>query len=429
MSRPAILVEGLGKRFVIGSGPRRASTLGETLENGVARQLARFRSLFTLGLDPEWGSPEEFWALRDVSFEVKPGDVLGVIGPNGSGKSTLLKVLSRITPPSEGEATISGRVGTLLEIGTGFHGELTGRENVYLSGTILGMKRNDIAQRFDEIVEFSGVKKFIDTPVKHFSSGMYLRLAFAVAAHLRTEVLLIDEVLAVGDAAFQKKCIEKMSEVAREGRTVLFVSHNLAAVSRLCNIGIVLDGGRIVSRASAALALADYERLVRRADAEALGTSCEALAIRGFQIDPVGEPLSPGSSVRFRLELEVRKPFWSLSVVIGLRTAGDEGLLLDVLDSERAPELVKPGRYSIRASLPPLWLRPRIYTAQTKVIGHTSEGSTERLVSESVDVAICSDGTEGLSDRLLQPRIEWTVKPCSAKSPRAQESPHNGERQ
>jgi lipopolysaccharide transport system ATP-binding protein len=410
MSDPAILVDRLGKRFLIGARRVRAGTLTETLTVAFGRRLRLFRNSSAPGVPLSGPSATEIWALRDVSFEVKPGEVLGIIGRNGSGKSTLLKILARITPPTEGEGTIAGRVGSLLEIGTGFHGELTGRENIFLSGTILGMRRNEIAQRFDEIVAFSGVEKFIDTPVKHYSSGMYLRLAFAVAAHLRTEILLIDEVLAVGDAAFQRKCIEKMSDVAGEGRTVLFVSHNLAAVSRLCNAGIVLEAGRIASRGTAAAAVSAYESSLARSDRTSVSAASGTgpLAIRGFKIQE-GGAWTPGSRLRFQLELEVGVPFWSLSVVFGLRTADDEGLVLDVLDSDRAPELVRPGRHSIQVSLPPLWLRPRIYTAQTKAVGHRSDGTTERFLSDCLDVVIVSDGREGLTDRLLQPGIDWKV--------------------
>src|SRR6201999_1868145 len=189
---------------------------------------------------------EEFWALRNVSFDIGRGEVLGIIGRNGAGKSTLLKVLSRVTEPSEGRVTIRGRVASLLEVGTGFHPELTGRENIFLNGAILGMGRTEIRKKFDEIVDFAEVAKFLDTPVKKYSSGMYVRLAFAVAAHLEPEILIVDEVLAVGDAEFQKKCLGKMSEVSKgEGRTVLFVSHNMAAISQLCNKGILLHKGKV----------------------------------------------------------------------------------------------------------------------------------------------------------------------------------------
>ncbi|PYO45260.1 MAG: hypothetical protein DMD33_00070, partial [Gemmatimonadetes bacterium] len=203
-------------------------------------------------------SDREFWALRNVSFELQRGDVLGVIGPNGAGKSTLLKVLARITEPSEGYAFIQGRVGSLLEVGTGFHPELSGRDNVYLNGALLGMRRREIASRFDEIVEFSGIGRFIDVPVKRYSSGMHVRLAFAVAAHLEPEILLIDEVLAVGDQAFQKRCLGRMSEIAHGGRTILYVSHNLASVAALCTQACLLEQGTVVQHGSVESALSRY---------------------------------------------------------------------------------------------------------------------------------------------------------------------------
>jgi lipopolysaccharide transport system ATP-binding protein len=239
-----IKVSGLSKRFRIGALQERQKTLAETLSDSFAMPFRNLRALAQRGrLDRT--RHDYIWALKDVTFEVERGEVVGVIGRNGAGKSTLLKILTRITTPTEGRAYIRGRVGSLLEVGTGFHPELTGRENTYLNGAILGMKREEIDQKFDEIVAFSGVEKFIDTPVKHFSSGMYLRLAFSVAAHLEPDILLVDEVLAVGDAEFQKKCLGKMSEVAGEGRTVLYVSHNLESVRRLCDSAIWLESGHI----------------------------------------------------------------------------------------------------------------------------------------------------------------------------------------
>lgn len=233
MSEIAIRVQGLGKRYFL-----------DHLQTGDLRQtFARsIRALLR-------GRPkrEAFWALKDLNFEVQPGDVVGIIGRNGAGKSTLLKILSRITQPTTGRFEIEGRVSSLLEVGTGFHFELTGRENIFLNGTILGMRRSEIKRKFDEIVAFSGVENFLDTPVKHYSSGMRVRLAFSVAAHLEPEILIIDEVLAVGDAEFQKKCLGKMDEVSKQkGRTILFVSHNLAAVAQLCNRGLLLDHGKMV---------------------------------------------------------------------------------------------------------------------------------------------------------------------------------------
>lgn len=228
----AIKVENISKKYIIGM-----------------RKNESFRgSLQALFNKNAYDTSREFWALKDVSFEINKGDVVGIIGRNGAGKSTILKLLSQITRPTEGQIKINGRVASLLEVGTGFHHELTGRENIYLNGTILGMTKKEVAEKFDEIVAFSGIEKFIDTPVKHYSSGMYVRLAFAVAAHLEPEILIIDEVLAVGDAEFQKKCLGKMQDVAGQGRTVIFVSHNMAAVKTLCNKGIVFNKGQIVEK-------------------------------------------------------------------------------------------------------------------------------------------------------------------------------------
>ncbi len=252
MSDFAIRVEGLGKRYRIGERERYRA-LRDTLADAVKAPLRRLRSPRTPHV-----VDNTIWALRDVSLEVAPGEVLGVIGHNGAGKSTLLKILSRITEPTEGRAEVRGRVGSLLEVGTGFHPELTGRENIYLNGAILGMKRSEITRRFDDMVAFAGVERFIDTPVKRYSSGMYLRLAFAVAAHLEPEILLVDEVLAVGDAAFQKKCLGRMSDVAREGRTVLFVSHNLPSIENLCQRVVVVDGGRLVMQGDPVTCIAAY---------------------------------------------------------------------------------------------------------------------------------------------------------------------------
>ncbi len=228
MSDTIIKIENLSKKYVIGK--QHSGSLRETLAN-------------TFGLSKS--NTEEFWALRDINLEIKQGEVVGVIGRNGAGKSTLLKLLSKITYPTTGNIMLNGRVSSLLEVGTGFHAELTGRENIYLNGTILGMNKKEIKSKFDEIVDFSGIKKFLDTPVKRYSSGMYVRLAFAVAAHLEPEILIIDEVLAVGDAEFQKKCLGKMGEVAKGGRTVIFVSHNMGAVRSLCNKGVLLNKGTL----------------------------------------------------------------------------------------------------------------------------------------------------------------------------------------
>ncbi|MGD8815029.1 MAG: ABC transporter ATP-binding protein, partial [Anaerolineales bacterium] len=246
MSVPAISVKNIGKQYRIGAPQARYRTFRDSISQTVQAPFRRMRRLLRGEAYGAKDMEKEFWALKDVNFDVNPGEVIGIIGRNGAGKSTLLKVLSRITEPTEGRAEIRGRIGSLLEVGTGFHHELTGRENIFLNGAILGMRRTEIEERFDRIVAFAEIERFIDTPVKHYSSGMYVRLAFAVAAHLEPEIMLVDEVLAVGDASFQKKCLGKMGEVATEGRTVLFVSHNMGAIVSLCNRCLLIEEGRII---------------------------------------------------------------------------------------------------------------------------------------------------------------------------------------
>lgn len=249
--RPIVQVRNLSKRYHLRWSRNTHPTLREALVGAVKAPLER--------LAGRNGSESALWALRNVSFEVEPGDVIGIIGPNGAGKSTLLKILSRITKPSEGEADIYGRVGSLLEIGTGFHPDLTGRENIYLNAAILGMKRAEIRRKLDEIIAFSEVDQFLEIPVKFYSSGMYLRLAFAVAAHLEPEVLILDEVLAVGDANFQRKCLTKMNEVHREGRTVFFVSHDMESIKQLCNRVFLVKAGQVSEGANKLATIAQYE--------------------------------------------------------------------------------------------------------------------------------------------------------------------------
>jgi lipopolysaccharide transport system ATP-binding protein len=245
MSDVAIRIEGLSKRYQIGEDQGPYKTLRDALANAATAPLRALRAAPRLSHSRGHHGQNTIWALKDIGFEVKRGEVVGIIGRNGAGKSTLLKILSRITEPTCGYADIHGRVGSLLEVGTGFHGELTGRENIYLNGAILGMKRVEITRKFDEIVAFSEIEKFIDTPVKHYSTGMYLRLAFAVAAHLEPEILLVDEVLAVGDAAFRRKCLGKIQEVGKYGRTVLFVSHDMTAISQLASHSVLLKNGTV----------------------------------------------------------------------------------------------------------------------------------------------------------------------------------------
>lgn len=245
--KPIIRVENLSKQYRIGAAQAPYGTLRDSLTNAVTAPFRRLRAAHHPSPITHHNE-DTIWALKDINFEVMPGEVVGIIGRNGAGKSTLLKILSRITEPTTGKIDLYGRVSSLLEVGTGFHPELTGRENIYLNGAMLGMKRTEIIRKFDEIVDFSEIEKFLDTPVKHYSSGMYMRLAFAVAAHLEPEILVVDEVLAVGDVEFQKKCLGKMQDVAQNGRTVIFVSHNMDAVLRLCQRGVLLGSGEILSQ-------------------------------------------------------------------------------------------------------------------------------------------------------------------------------------
>jgi lipopolysaccharide transport system ATP-binding protein len=325
MSTIAIQVANLSKKYDIMVGKHRHDTLRDQISHSVRSLLLR---------NGAREQKEIFWALEDVSFEVKPGEVLGIIGRNGAGKSTLLKILSRITVPSSGFVEIRGRVGSLLEVGTGFHPELTGRENIYLNGAILGMKKSEIEQKFDEIVAFAEVEKFIDTPVKRYSSGMYVRLAFAVAAHLESEILIVDEVLAVGDAAFQKKCLGKMGDVARQGRTILFVSHNMAAVRNLCSRAMLLKNGRIewsgavedVVRAYLMVDVDDmsYPMLEERQDRVGTGmiraVSFEATARNGSRVEPArtGGPADFTIGYVVRQEKPIRKLYASIGVTNSL---------------------------------------------------------------------------------------------------------------
>jgi lipopolysaccharide transport system ATP-binding protein len=271
MSTTVVTAKGLGKKYKIGGPTVRYKTIRESLVNTmkspIQRLLAGSAGDAASSGDRDPNAASEIWALKDVSFEIRQGDVVGIIGANGAGKSTLLKILSRITDPTEGEVEIFGRVGSLLEVGTGFHPELNGRENIFLNGTILGMNKEEVRNKFDEIVAFAEIEKFLDTPVKHYSTGMGTRLAFAIAAHLEPEILVVDEVLAVGDMAFRKKCLGKMSDVSRKGRTVLFVSHEMNAIRHLCRSAILLDKGRIMAIGETGDVIRRYEASVFENDA------------------------------------------------------------------------------------------------------------------------------------------------------------------
>ncbi|HYE35243.1 ABC transporter ATP-binding protein [Methylocaldum sp.] len=375
MSDIVIRVENLGKKFTLRHQPQRTeyTTLRDTINSSFRTVGKRICGRHDTQLADN--TREEFWALKNVSFEVRRGDKLGIIGPNGSGKSTLLKILSRITEPSVGTARIRGKVSSLLEVGTGFHPELTGRENIYLNASILGMTKNDTRKRFDEIVAFSEVEKFLDTPVKRYSSGMYVRLAFAVAAHLEPEILIIDEVLAVGDASFQKKCLGKMDDVARAGRTVLFVTHNMGVVQTLCRRGVLLSKGAMIADGTATEAVTAYLEFLEKASLRNLAERADRtgrgrVRLSGIEIstgESFGETtLATGRPARFVFYVTGKLPGLSCAFTIYDQlgqpvTYFDSTLhgLEDVVDEEAISRfvcvveelLLIPGQYRINASL------------------------------------------------------------------------------
>jgi lipopolysaccharide transport system ATP-binding protein len=425
MNDIAIRVEDLGKRYRIGTAPERYKTLRDTIVAGVNAPLQRLRRGSALTATSRDAST--IWALRNVSFEVHQGQVLGIVGRNGAGKSTLLKVLSRVTEPTEGSAEIHGRVGSLLEVGTGFHPELTGRENIYLNGAILGMKRLEIDRKFDEIVSFSEVEQFIDTPVKRYSSGMYLRLAFAVAAHLEPEILVVDEVLAVGDAEFQRKCMGKMSDVAQAGRTVLFVSHNMSAVLRLTEETMVLESGKLVYRAPTPQAVDYYMASGFTGAGERLWTSAE--------IPPDAAPFSPlairlrdkngrvvdtvRSTEHFTVEIEYQldQSITGLRVGIYLLTMRGEYVFtsFDLDDSQRFEQLGlrQAGKYISRCTIPANILNEGRYFLSVNASSFRIKRYfwDDRALAFSVD-ATGAPGKHWPEPRMgtIRPALDWVIE-------------------
>lgn len=411
-----IRAQNLGKQYKIGLAPERYRTIRDSLTNAVRSTI----NLKRLTLN------EHIWALKDVSFDVQRGQVLGIIGRNGAGKSTLLKILSRVTEPSEGQAEIRGRVGSLLEVGTGFHPELTGRENIALNGAILGMKRTEIERKFDEIVAFSEVEQFIDTPVKRYSSGMYLRLAFAVAAHLEPEILVVDEVLAVGDAEFQRKCMGKMSDVAQQGRTVLFVSHNMSAILRLTDETIVLDKGRLAYRAPTPQAIDYYmaagfsqagERTwgVDEIPREAHPFQPRALRVRNPQ-GRVVDTFRSTEPVTVELEYELAAPITGLRVGLYLITMRGEYVFTSFDTDDPAlyeqHGVRQPGRYLSCCTIPANLLNEGRYVLGVNASSFRVKRyfADEQALAFSVD-ATGAPGKQWVEPRLgpVRPALEWTI--------------------
>jgi lipopolysaccharide transport system ATP-binding protein len=414
---PAIRVDNVGKSYRIthqgGAGYR---TLRETLTDLAAAPWRRLRDGPAAGA----GRAETFWALRDVSFEVQPGEVLGVIGRNGAGKSTLLKLLASITKPTTGQIALHGRVGSLLEVGTGFHPELTGRENIYLNGAILGMKRWEIARKFDQIVAFAEIDKFLDTPVKRYSSGMYVRLAFAVAAHLEPEILIVDEVLAVGDAGFQRKCLGRMGEVARQGRTILFVSHNMGALAQLCHRALWLENGAVERSGACPEVIGAYLTTGTQTTPDWLNPApcqpgAELRIDSACVLSPGGEPCTTVEFVEpFTVEVAytVVKPVRNLSVLC--RLLDSQGNILwtswDTDTTDWGGRVRPPGRYRSRCTVPGSIFRPGRYLL---TVGAQVKDVKVHMLHENVlAVDVSEVGFHINPDRvgLLTPLLEWQVE-------------------
>jgi lipopolysaccharide transport system ATP-binding protein len=438
MGEPVISVENLSKRYQLGTG--HVDVLAERLQR-LAR--APFQALRRRSSDrsqevaahlSEEGTGDDLWALRDVSLEIERGEAVGLIGPNGAGKSTLLKLLSRITLPTEGRIVLRGRVATLLEVGTGFHPELSGRENIFINGAILGMRRREIEAKFDEIVEFSGIERFIDTPVKRYSSGMYVRLAFAVAAHLETDILLADEVLAVGDADFQKKCLGKMQEASAHGRTVVFVSHNLSAVERLCSRAYWIGDGRIRREGPTSLVIASYMResglreepgravigpsVYRSGSGEARLRSVELVNASGTQ----SSQLTIDERFAVRMHFEVFEPIDDALVEVGLGKADGTRVITsyNVNSNEDLPFVLRPGKYDIQ-----VWLGVALLPGelQLSVALHRLSGPTIDHVDGIVPFSVLNtslDGSFRYPDGVrgsVRAESEWAISTGSPLAP------------
>ncbi len=418
MSDIAIRVDSLSKKYRIGIRLQKHKTLRDTLGKALSSPFS-WRNRKRSG-------KEIIWALKDLSFEIKQGQVVGIIGRNGAGKSTLMKVLSKITEPTSGYADIYGRVGSLLEVGTGFHWELTGRENIFLSGAIMGMKKDEIVRKFDEIVAFAEMDKFIDTPVKHYSSGMYMRLAFAVAAHLEPEILLVDEVLAVGDIPFQKKCLGKMEDVSKKGRTVLFISHNMAAVQNLCTRAIVLKEGRCVFDSSAPEAIEYYLRSegkdawvneTRGKDGGPLVTDevmeIDALWVRQDDRDTGSFLTSRPVTVGIRYRIHKRTP--GLRIGFDLY-ASDNSLVFrsftDDMHDEGPPQVHDTGQYVAEARIPENFLNEQAYRVELTAGIHLGRWITKGEHSLRFHMLSVDGVNKAYADKrpgLVLPNLPWNI--------------------
>jgi lipopolysaccharide transport system ATP-binding protein len=440
MTRPIVQVERVSKSYRIGGLHPGYVTFREVFAGMVAGPLRRLR-----GGAARAPKRQTIWALKDVSFDVRPGETVGFVGRNGAGKSTLLKILSRVTKPTSGEAALYGRVGSLLEVGTGFHPDLTGRENVFLNGAILGMRREEIARKFDEIVAFSELEQFIDTAVKFYSSGMYVRLAFSVAAHLEPEILIMDEVLAVGDAAFQQKCLDKMNDIRREGRTIFFVSHDTSAVTRLCRRALFLERGRVVADGPSHEVVSEYLSANRRAAAERAWAADEApgddvARLRGLRVADEGGRTVSVADIRRPVRVEV-----TYDVLRGGSTllphveiySEDGAHLFSTHDTStewrRAPRA--PGTYTSTVEIPGNLLPEGTLLAYARIVSHFPATALHAEGREGVAFHV-ADAHEGDSARgdytgpiagAVRPLLPWTTR-LDAAAPGAPPPEARGER-
>ena len=410
----AVSVRGISKSYTIAHNAHKSTMLGEQIMHSLKHPFQRTEK-------------ETFWALKDVSFDIKKGDVVGIIGRNGAGKSTLLKILSRITEPTTGEIIMDGRVGSLLEVGTGFHPELTGRENIYLNGAILGMKRREIERQFDAIVDFAGVEQFLDTPVKRYSSGMYVRLAFAVAAHLNPEILIVDEVLAVGDTEFQKKCLGKMGEVAKSGRTVLFVSHNMAAVKNLCNQTILLDNGNLKMYSNTADVVLYYETSSYRAgysewiNTQKERTDDEAYIVSLNIFDGSFKARSSyfnSEEIILRFTLHINEPSTNLKLGVDIVSDGIVAFRSSHIDTWPSTPSLPIGLHKVDCHLPAWLLNGGDYSIIPSLSIHCQKelyNSSHPILGFRIEIdGSCNPFHTILNERnhpgLTFPLLSWTVK-------------------
>jgi lipopolysaccharide transport system ATP-binding protein len=416
--KPIIRVEGLSKKYRIGTVRPTYQTLRDSLMNAVRRPFSQRPRI----------AAETIWALKDVNFDVHPGEVLGIIGPNGAGKSTLLKILSRVTEPTSGRLELYGRSGSLLEVGTGFHPELSGRENIFLNGAILGMPRREIARKFDEIVAFAEVERFMDTPVKHFSSGMYLRLAFAVAAHLEPEILIVDEVLAVGDARFQRRCLDKMENASQQGRTVLFVSHSMSPISRLCSRAILIDGGTVVEDGPSDEIIRSYLRRSSHSAAVREWTNStnapgnEVTRLRAVRIcnedGRVTESIDIRNPVGLQIEFEVMQPGRVLAP--NFHVYNEEGLIVFIsndLDPQWSGRPRPPGLYTSTAWIPgnflsegTLYVGAAVSTLDPVMVHFYEPHVVGFRVIDNHDVGSARGDYRGPYPGVVRPALKWTTE-------------------